>query len=71
MFNWGRIEDEFNSHGIGFEGDEDTIYMMWFDDDIDMNWFIIMRGMGTILERKGKKLWGKGRAANWKTYGSN
>ena len=37
MFNWGRIEDEFNSHNIGSEFEELMIYMMRLDDDIDMN----------------------------------
>ena len=37
MFNWGRIEGEFNSH-ITISGSEELmIYMISLDDDIDMN----------------------------------
>ena len=37
MFNWGWIEDEFNSHIIESESEELMIYIMELDDDIDMN----------------------------------
>ena len=50
MFNRGRIEGEFNSHKIESGNEELMIYMMLLDDDIDMNWWIIMREMRTILE---------------------
>ena len=36
MFNWGWIEDEFNSHNIGSGNEELMIYMIQLDD-IDMN----------------------------------
>ena len=55
MFNWGRIEDEFNSHSIGSVCEELIIYMTSMDD-IYMNLIIIMRETGTKQERKGKKL---------------
>ena len=64
MLNRGSIEGEFNSHRIVSEFEELMIYMIELDD-IYMNWLIIMREMKTRLERKGKKLWGKGRTVNW------
>ena len=50
MFNRGRIEVEFNSQNTWSGIEEFMLYMMRMDDDIDMNWWIIMREMGTILE---------------------
>ena len=55
MFNWGWIEDEFNSHRIASVYEELMIYMMPLDD-IDINWCITMREMRIRQERKGKKL---------------
>ena len=37
MFNRGRIENEFNSHMVESRKKELIIYMMSFDDDIDIN----------------------------------
>ena len=39
------LENNFNSHIIGSGSEELMIYMLWLDDNIDMNWSIIMREM--------------------------
>ena len=60
MWDWRRNEDEFHSHKIGF-GWRSYFYALWFDwDEWGLNDIYVMDYI-TRLERKGKRLWGKGR----------